>query len=289
MTQSTGDRPPGKGIDRTSWMGRLPDRVPVGDLTIAGTHQSCAHHGLAARCQNPGFDVPAQLRAGIRYLDVRCRVHHGELRLYHEFVSQRAALDSVLAACAEFLEQRPSETVLMRIRQEYSTQPQDRFRRLFAAYLRAGGVEDRVYLDPVVPRLGEVRGKVLVLSGSSYVGGLRWKDEAVMDVQDCWRVERPSVKLRQVLAHAERALDRRSSEHADPRLFVNHLSGHRLPLLTPRTVAARVNPAVALAVRALRERHRANGPRAGLGVLAMDFADEAPGLVRALVGWNFAH
>ena len=88
-----------------AWMAGVPDATPLTALTLPGTHNSGARRGgdLVA-CQS--LSIAAQLRAGIRSLDIRARVVHpygpgggggpGEapatiprLMIYHGIIAQR--------------------------------------------------------------------------------------------------------------------------------------------------------------------------------------------------------
>lgn len=287
------DRHEGAAAD---WMAGLPDSLTLGELTVPGTHQSCAHHnGLSAgftRCQNVAFGVSEQLQAGVRYLDIRCRVRRGELRLHHDVVFQHSTCGEVLACCAAFLRAHPGECIVMRVCQEYSTVSTDTFGELFWEEVERQKLRDRVFLRETVPLLGQVRGGVVITSGPCYVGGIRWADPAVMDLQDNWGVRRRETKAGQVRGHLERTLRcQRSAGTHRYRLFVNHTSGYWIPWLTPRAVAAYVNPATMAAVRALRDDVvRSPGSAAavgGLGVVVMDFADESEQLIDMLIDWNY--
>ena len=60
-----------------------------------------------------------QLRAGLRFLDIRCRHVRNELPIYHMEAYQMASLHDVLWDCRDFLEQHQSEFLLMRLQEEY--------------------------------------------------------------------------------------------------------------------------------------------------------------------------
>jgi len=272
-------------------MSRIPAAVPLSELTIPGTHQSCARRGglpmRILQCQNSTFDVAAQLTTGIRYLDIRCCAHRDTLRLHHDFVFQQHNLDGVLRQCAEFLSSHSSETIIMRIRQEHSTVTAERFCRLFVEHITKAGLAGRLWLAPDIPLLGQAAGKVVVVSGSPYVGGIAWNDNPVMEVQDDWTVSSRAVKLQRVLAGLDRAMHRRQQPDGGARrLFIHHASGYRAPWHTPRAMAKYINPRLTQAVRALRDRPTRGSGQVGLGILAMDFADEAAELVDMLIAWN---
>ncbi len=268
-------------------MSAVPDDVDLSDMTIAGTHQSCARYSGPSlgfsKCQNTRFDVAAQLAAGVRYLDIRCCLRRGVLRLHHDFVYQHATIDEALLPSASFLRENPGEVIVMRMRQEYSTAAEGEFRSRFEERVERLGLTGMVRVDPTIPRLGQVRGKIMLVSGPCYVGGLHWGDDAVMDVQDDWKVRRRAVKLGLVVAHAERAMLRKRRGDASGRLFINHASGYRVP---PRAVAAYVNPRVTGVLRAMADELSDRGDVSGLGIVVMDFADEAMELVDLLIGWN---
>lgn len=66
-----------------SWMGALPDKTLLSDITIPGTHDTCARSNIPfVRTQY--LSVTQQLEAGIRFLDLRCRLlADGDLYMYH--------------------------------------------------------------------------------------------------------------------------------------------------------------------------------------------------------------
>ncbi len=67
----------------SSWMEELPDDMLLSNITIPGTHDSCAVSNIPfVRTQY--LSITKQLEAGLRFLDLRCRVHSdGELYMYH--------------------------------------------------------------------------------------------------------------------------------------------------------------------------------------------------------------
>uniref|UniRef100_A0A8C3TX80 Phosphatidylinositol-specific phospholipase C X domain-containing protein n=1 Tax=Catharus ustulatus TaxID=91951 RepID=A0A8C3TX80_CATUS len=143
------------------WMAELPDALPLSRLSIPGTHDSLSlFGGRRLRCQSWGLE--AQLAAGIRFLDVRCKLWRGELRIYHLCTFQRASLRGVLRRTLRFLRAHPGEAVLMRIKEELPI-----FSRPgFAAQLQRCLLEEGqgcVWCREEVPTLGQVRGKIVVL------------------------------------------------------------------------------------------------------------------------------
>ncbi|CAM5227791.1 1-phosphatidylinositol phosphodiesterase OS=Streptomyces microflavus OX=1919 GN=G3I39_03625 PE=4 SV=1 [Streptomyces microflavus] len=128
------------------WMGGLPDGTALQRLTIPGTHDSGARFGGPwSECQNT--TIAQQLESGIRFLDVRCRITGGSFAIHHGASFQNMMFGDVLVACWNFLAARPSETVLMRVKQEYSSESDAAFRAIFDDYLDARGWRSLFRLD----------------------------------------------------------------------------------------------------------------------------------------------
>ncbi|KAH9387948.1 hypothetical protein TYRP_009148 [Tyrophagus putrescentiae] len=160
---------------RPRWMSRLADSRLLSRISMPGTHDSLAlHGGLVWQCQS--MPLAAQLAAGVRALDVRCRhLSGGRFAIYHSFNYQQIDFDGVLAIVAEFLAENPSETVLMRVKKEWISDPsfggpsfeetflryRQMFNGLFYQSSEGGGHNGVESFNALT--LGEVRGKVVVL------------------------------------------------------------------------------------------------------------------------------
>ncbi|KAG7240973.1 hypothetical protein INR49_026151 [Caranx melampygus] len=102
-----------------SWMASVPDDQPLSEVTMPGTHNTMAlYGGVYAECQT--WSLASQLQAGVRFLDIRVRHVKGNLTIHHGVSYQRAHFGHVLGGVAEFLQEFPTETVLMRLREEFS-------------------------------------------------------------------------------------------------------------------------------------------------------------------------
>ncbi|KAM6265366.1 uncharacterized protein M6G45_006162 isoform 2-T2 [Spheniscus humboldti] len=135
------------------WMAGLPDALPLSRLSIPGTHDSLSLFGSRRlRCQSWGLE--AQLAAGVRFLDVRCKLARGELHIYHLCTFQQASLRGVLRRTLRFLRAHPGEAVLMRIKEELPIFPRPGFAaRLHRCLLEEG--QGRVWCREEVPTLGQ--------------------------------------------------------------------------------------------------------------------------------------
>ncbi|MFF2921268.1 phosphatidylinositol-specific phospholipase C [Streptomyces celluloflavus] len=254
------------------WMAGLGDATPVQRLSIPGTHDSGARIGGPwVACQNTAID--AQLNSGVRFLDVRCRAIESVFAIHHGAFYQELMFGDVLNACQAFLRAHPSETVLMRVKQEYSEVAAEEFRRIFDIYLDDKGYRSLFRLEGGLPTLGQARGKVVLLADSDGLGGVRYADPELFDIQDDYMTE-PFGKYPKIEAQFRKAV-------AQPgKLFVNYVS--TAALLPPRSNADRLNPQV----KNLLEGSGTSG-WTGLGIVPMDFPNEF-GLAETLIRHNLA-
>ncbi|MFI9045362.1 phosphatidylinositol-specific phospholipase C domain-containing protein [Streptomyces sp. NPDC053427] len=252
------------------WMSAVADATPVQRLTIPGTHDSGARIGGPwVACQNTPID--AQLASGIRFLDVRCRAIDGVFAIHHGAFYQELMFGDVLNACRAFLQAHPSETVLMRVKQEYSEVAAEEFRRIFDSYLDDKGYRSLFRLDGALPSLGQGRGRVVLLADADGMPGVRYADPQLFDIQDDYMAE-PFAKWPKVEAQFRKAA-------AEPgKLYMNYVS--TAALLPPRSNADRLDPQV----KSLLSGSEAAG-WTGLGIVPMDFPNEF-GLAETLIGHN---
>jgi 1-phosphatidylinositol phosphodiesterase len=251
-------------------MGGHADATPLRALTIPGTHNSAAPAGGPwVACQNT--TVAQQLDAGIRYLDIRCRVTGDSFAIHHGAYYQNLMFGDVLAACRDFLAAHPSETVLMRVKQEYSEEGDAVFGQVFDRYLDAKGWRPLFRIGAGLPPLGEARGRVVLLADNGGLPGVRWGDAALFDVQDDYMAEL-TAKYPKIEAHFRKAVQQPG------RLHVNHVS--TAALLPPRWNADRLNPRVHTLLEGAGAGWR------GLGIVPMDFPNTRGGLVESLLRHN---
>ncbi|XP_014112993.1 PREDICTED: 1-phosphatidylinositol phosphodiesterase-like [Pseudopodoces humilis] len=249
------------------WMAELPDALPLSRLSIPGTHDSLSlFGGRRLRCQSWGLE--AQLAAGIRFLDVRCKLRRGELGIYHLCTFQRASLRGVLRRTLRFLRAHPGEAVLMRIKEELPGLPRARF----AAQLRRCLLEEGqgcVWCREEVPTLGQVRGKIVVLEALARdVLGIPYER---LNISDAWNVLSLERKWARVRRHLEKAAG------GDPAtMYLTFCSGNGL-FTWPEEVARFVNPRC-------WQHLRPRGQPVRWGVLIMDFPGS--GLLRLIVDSN---
>ncbi|OKP02064.1 phosphatidylinositol-specific phospholipase C domain-containing protein [Xenorhabdus eapokensis] len=173
-----------------NWMSCIDDGKSLACISIPGTHVSCARKGASGQpdfidrgvaTQNPDCTITKQLADGIRYLDIRCRginyvftIHFGDFYLNINF-------GDVLNECISFLENNSSETIVMRIKKEESPIPIDdvEFVKIFNTYYSS--YHNSMYLESAIPTLGQVRGKIVILSNVRTLPGIPYDSINVQD------------------------------------------------------------------------------------------------------------
>ncbi|MDX3853250.1 phosphatidylinositol-specific phospholipase C [Streptomyces sp. AK02-01A] len=262
---------PPRALAVQDWMSGFADSTPVRQLTIPGTHNSGARvGGLWVACQETS--VADQLDSGIRFLDVRCRAFDNAFPIHHAAYYQNLNFDDVLGACRDFLGAHPSETVLMRVKQEYSTESDAEFRRIFDTYLDGKGWRSLFRLDSTLPTLGEARGRIVLLADNAGLPGVRYGDSALFDIQDDYQAE-PFAKYPQIEAQFRKAAQQPG------KMYINYVS--TAALLPPRWNSDRLNPQV----HTFLDGAEASGWR-GLGIVPLDFPATRAGLVESLIRHN---
>ncbi|MHA2896314.1 phosphatidylinositol-specific phospholipase C domain-containing protein, partial [Bacillus cereus] len=232
------------GIDNSTWMKKLDNRLYLSQISIPGTHESMSVHGDLdiGKCQV--LVLPYQLQAGIRYLDIRCNyVTDGTdnmseaFKIYHGPIFEENTFGNVLTDVTKFLQNNPSETILMRIQQEHSSQANPTFTRVMNAYISQykSFFWDRSTLQGGnTPRLQDVRGKIVVLYHiSDHSIGLPYPN--ALDIQDQYDLTTNwdlYSKWTAVENHLDKANQQFQTTNQKPEnipqspIILNHLSGN---------------------------------------------------------------
>ncbi|XP_072304045.1 1-phosphatidylinositol phosphodiesterase-like [Eucyclogobius newberryi] len=240
-----------------SWMSHLHDDQPLSEVTMPGTHNTMAlFGGVYAECQT--WSLASQLRAGVRFLDVRVRNVKGNLTIHHGVSYQRAHFGHVLEGVVDFLTEFPTETVLMRVKEEFS-ETYDIYGAV-VDYVHRFARWDMLWHSRLVPTVGEVRGKLIIMQDFSGPDlGMRYGS---MDIADQWKV--PTLlhvkeKWQSVYNHLEAAPGGNLAQ-----IFLTFSSGAGL-FAYPRAVAQRVNPQLYEYLESKTDLNQR------LGIICMDF------------------
>lgn len=259
-----------RAVTTQDWMADHGDPTPLQKLTIPGTHDSGARFGGPwSECQNT--TIAQQLAAGIRFLDIRCRVTGGSFAIHHGPSYQNMMFGDVLIACRDFLAAHPSETVLMRVKQEYSSDSDATFRAIFDDYLNNRGWRSLFRIGDTLPALGEARGKVVLIADNGGLPGLKWWDGGAIAIQDDWNAL-PNAKYPQIKAHFRKAVEQPG------KLYINFVSTSAS--LPPRWNSDNLNPRVHGFLDGTANTWK------GLGITVMDFPNTRSGLVESLIRHN---
>lgn len=179
-------------VETADWMAEISDEIPLSSISIPGTHDSCSRFifpGYFLQCQNEG--ITTQLENGYRYLDIRVGLDEGQdpkkLKLIHAFGTCRNEkswfsgtlyLESVLDEVYAFLEEHPTETVIVCVKPESEGDDQTEVWGLLEDVLSNNS--KMWYMDNAIPHLGDVRGRCVLASRfEEHQKGMNfyWKDQ----------------------------------------------------------------------------------------------------------------
>ena len=270
----------------TDWMSRISDEVRLSSLTIPGTHNSAAlREPLAgtARCQS--LTLSEQLAAGVRFFDLRCCHQQDEFHIYHGPISQNLSFEAVLQTMRPFLRKHPRESLIVSIKQEHRPQGNSRsFSQTLQAYIDQE--PQAWYREAAIPRLGDVRGKMVLLSRFQAVGPLGisatdWGHDGrhegkTLFVQDRFEIPDAETKWRII----RRALEDSLKESNKDRLHLHFTSGYlsgRLGLPNITAISTPINQRL--------NDYLGKAPHRCHGCLVLDFI--TPDLARAIYQLNF--
>ncbi|KAL2109677.1 hypothetical protein VUR80DRAFT_2139 [Thermomyces stellatus] len=188
-----------------SWMSAIPDHVNLSSLSIPGTHDTMTYgmpDNIWLQCQK--HNLSTQLRSGLRYFDIRGRLVNDTIGIYHSIGYTGYTLTDVVRHMFDFLEENPSEAIIMRLKEEgkpVGEEARERnrtFEEVFNDFRltkdTAAGFKKHLFQPEspseadFLPTLGDLRGKILLLENfPSEDGpyGIRW-DSPLMELEDLW-------------------------------------------------------------------------------------------------------
>ncbi|KAK5947288.1 hypothetical protein PMZ80_001438 [Knufia obscura] len=315
--------------DLERWMDRIDDKVPLGALSVPGTHNAPTCHNAppSVRCQ--AVSPVEQLKNGVRFFDIRVQVPEpfdggsDKLVLVHSVfpisLTGNKYFRDLYNECRKFLDEHPSETLIMSMKREGSGKGTDEQlgRVLKDHYTNP----NQWWTRPWLPRLGEARGKIVLIRRFNLEEGLKhewdnkgwgidgsvWADNTPnamcpsgdICVQDFYEVkEAPSIdqKITYCREHLERSGCCRinyDDEHAKIPLYINFLSASNFWNVGtwPEKIAAKVNPAIVAHTctkHMLEDDGRVKEGDWSTGIVVCDWVglDGDWDLVRCVVGMN---
>ena len=295
------------GEGAVCWMSELADDTPLARLSIPGAHDaaSATISAWPAWTRTQEKSIAGLWNCGVRAFDLRPALSGGQLGLYHDKYSAGLSLSEALQTLLLALERHPGECAIVLIRHEAEADGNDpRWKDAMGSCLK--GIASRLapYREGIT--LGELRGRILVLSRQEYTDGpfggyiRNWssqprlaeqKGASVVDgagnasplwVQDFYHPEGETDKW----AAVQGLWDEMAAQTACP-LVINHCSAYVGTLPDYRANARNIN-ARAAAYIASRD--------TPAGIVMMDFAGISRSrgvpvagdtLLQALIGHHF--
>lgn len=144
--------------------------TPISLLNLAGSHDSAtAYPSYAHWAQCQDLNIREQLSIGVRLLDIRLYERGGQFRLVHSVAdcyqnSEKTALlcfDSILEDCISFLEENPEEMIVMSVKLDRGNRETQFFKKFYDTYIKEKDIP--WFLENRIPRLSEVRGKIVLM------------------------------------------------------------------------------------------------------------------------------
>ncbi len=190
-----------KGVDHSDWMTGLDDSRLVADLSLPGAHNACTAEGWyldnmsgEGIATTQDLTIDEQLKVGIRVFDLRPEWKLGsktaemELRCTHGILQTNLLVKDFFVKMRDFLREHPTEMCIVTCNLTATTD-KNAWGSRFAELIN--DAEFKGLFAGFNPRLtvGEMRGKVLLLSRYKYsgsiVGGLcqDWSNDKTFDKQ----------------------------------------------------------------------------------------------------------
>ena len=316
-----------------SWMKNFKDETPLSALSIPGTHNSPTHHRalVSVRCQ--AVSPREQLENGVRFFDIRVQPESPQDRSKNGLILVHSAFPisltgnkyfrELVKVVFDFLDQNPSETVIMSIKREGTGDATDEQLSRILRDHYAGDV-NRWFTAPRIPTLGEARHKIVLLRRFGLEEGLKqewdgagwgidasvWADNTecatcpsgdvcVQDFYEVLETVNIDKKIEYCKAHLERAgkhvsVPEPNSGSVDTPgkhpFYINFLSASNFWRVGcwPERIAAKINPAI---IDHLCRNHDEGGEGkgdGGTGIVVCDWVGNNGNwdLVRCIVGMN---
>ena len=212
---------------QTQWMSGLNDNIYISQLSLPGAHDAATKSLSIGKCQDK--DIAGLWDAGVRVFDLRPTDSGDDCTINHGILSTGVTLKAALTTINSRLSSNTSEFAIVLMRKESGG---DSWASKVANVISQ--------FSNVMPfrqnlRLGDVRGKILVLSRDEFATGYTisyWNDNTTRDVrsangidfvvQDYYEVNDKTTKSTAITNILTEARTNTSTN----RMFINHTSGY---------------------------------------------------------------
>ena len=240
-----------------NWITALPDNAYASQLSIPGTHDAATGDGTTFSLgKTQSLTLQEQWNMGIRVFDLRPgykKVRKGlfkyanELHIYHGIVETRTSFKAAVKVLSDNLAANPGEFAIILMRFENDSplyNKRDVWNSLMSSFLTSSDfpAERRIDFRPDLT-VGELRGKILVLSRDAYASAPStgafvsgWSHSvdgttnavisgrnasATLQLQDYYSVENKEAKIASIKNYVDLA------SAAEPGVWtINHTSGY---------------------------------------------------------------
>ena len=257
----------GKLYAQAQWMNSLNDNIYISQMSLPGAHDAAAKGILSGNCQDK--DIAGLWDAGVRVFDLRPTDSGNDCTINHGMLSTGVTLKAALTTINGRLSSNSSEFAIVLMRKEDGGDSW--------ATKVANVISQFSNVMPFSPglRLGDVRGKILVLSRDYFADGYTiayWGDNTTRDVksangidfvvQDYYQVEDATSKstaITNILTEAR-------TNNSTNRMFINHTSGYTGTTGLDSNIKSNANTCNTLAYNTIDANP---GPT---GIILMDYA-----------------
>lgn len=258
------------------WMKNIKSSTKISSLAIPGTHDTCTDGFkkitlmnkliIENYTQTQSWPLRDQLKAGIRYIDIRPGT---DGNIYHGAYQTKSTFNEVFNTVAYFLSLNPSEGIIMRVKmsvKEKCKSVQCRNSNIIKVLDQHSSI---LLLIGRVPLLGEMRGKILLITDKfKYKNALIWGSSLMM-IQDKYKMigeSQNEIKKKNKVILEYLIKSKRKKE-----FIINHCSGAGPPFITIKGIAKHTNKV------SLNEKGFS-------GIIAMDYPGE--GIIQHIINQN---
>ncbi|XP_010795830.1 uncharacterized protein, partial [Notothenia coriiceps] len=241
------------------WMAGIEDFRTLSLLTFPGTHDSMALYG-GPEAEHQAWALKDQLRAGIRFLDLKVFGLGNTLYIMRGVMYQHSTLKDVIDIVQAFLSEFKTEAVLIRV------QPESFEKQTVNEMVQSLiGNNQNVWVNTAMPNMGQVRGKIVFLQKSTFTLGIPLIDTDGKHYNEVSDVKNKDKMISKQLSQANEACGGDNAILTDS--TGTGFGTFRGMFLTPKRVAEKVNPWLNQYLRQFYP----NQPRPCFGIIAMDF------------------